>query len=75
MESELIQMFCKSFGFLNGDGIFAPGGSMSNMYGMVLARYNAVPNIKSKGCFNIKPLVAFTSEEVIGSRLPKVHRD
>lgn len=64
MESELIQMFCKSFGFPHGDGIFAPGGSMSNMYGMVLARYNAVPNIKSKGCFNIKPLVAFTSEEV-----------
>lgn len=32
---------------------------------MVLARYNAVPNIKSKGCFNMKPLVVFTSEEVL----------
>lgn len=64
MENEIIQMFCKSFGFVNGDGIFSPGGSMSNMYGMVLARFNAVPNIKTKGCFNLKPLVVFTSEEV-----------
>lgn len=32
-------------------------------YGMVLARYKAVPNIKSSGCFGLKPLVAFTSED------------
>lgn len=64
MEDEIIQMFCKLFGFSNGDGIFSPGGSISNMYGMALARYNAVPNVKTKGCFNMKPLVAFTSEEV-----------
>lgn len=32
-------------------------------YGMVLARYRAVPAIKSTGCFGQKPLVAFTSEE------------
>lgn len=30
-------------------------------YGMVLARYKALPNIKSTGCFGLKPLVAFTS--------------
>lgn len=30
---------------------------------MVLARYRAVPAIKSTGCFGQKPLVAFTSEE------------
>lgn len=72
MENEIIQMFCKMFGFPNGDGIFAAGGSMSNMYGMVLARYNAVPNIKSKGCFNLKPLVAFTSEGVIHSNIATI---
>lgn len=32
MEDEVIQMFCKKFGFISGDGIFSPGGSMSNMY-------------------------------------------
>lgn len=30
---------------------------------MVLARYRAVPNIKSTGCFGLKPLVAFTSAD------------
>lgn len=32
MENELVRTFCKMFGFENGDGIFAPGGSISNMY-------------------------------------------
>ena len=31
-----------------GDGIFSPGGSLSNMYGMMLARHNAFPDIKVK---------------------------
>lgn len=31
MENEVIQAFCKLFGFENGDGIFSPGGSISNM--------------------------------------------
>lgn len=33
-------------------------------YGMVLARYKAIPNVKSTGVFGLKPLVAFTSDEV-----------
>lgn len=32
-------------------------------YGIVLARYRALPDIKTKGCFGRKQLVAFTSEE------------
>lgn len=35
MENELIQTFCKMFGFQDGDGIFSPGGSMSNMYVLI----------------------------------------
>lgn len=31
MENEVIQTFTKLFGFENGDGIFSPGGSLSNM--------------------------------------------
>lgn len=64
MENELIQTFCRRFGFADGDGIFAPGGSVSNMYGMVLARYVANPTVKETGLFGAKPLVVFTSEEV-----------
>lgn len=46
-----------------GDGIFSPGGSLSNMYGMVLARQAKHPEFKTKGLFGAQPLVAFTSEE------------
>ena len=40
------------------------GGSLSNMYGMVLARYDKFPETKVKGVTNIGQLVAFTSQEV-----------
>lgn len=32
-------------------------------YGMVLAKYKQIPDIKSTGCFGKKPLVAFTSSD------------
>jgi len=46
-----------------GDGIFSPGGSMSNMYGMMLARHKAFPEVKRTGLGGLPPLVALTSEE------------
>ena len=36
-----------------GDGIFSPGGSLSNMYGMVLARQAKHPDFKTKGIYLI----------------------
>lgn len=46
-----------------GDGIFSPGGSLSNMYGMMLARHHKFPQLKTSGLFGHPPLVALTSEE------------
>ena len=47
-----------------GDGIMCPGGSIANMYGMVLARHRKFPEAKRAGVAAIgRPLVAFTSEE------------
>ncbi|XP_051812386.1 acidic amino acid decarboxylase GADL1-like isoform X1 [Acanthochromis polyacanthus] len=46
-----------------GDGIFNPGGSMSNMYAMNLARYNHSPDIKELGLSAAPRLVVFTSQE------------
>ena len=43
--------------------MFSPGGSLSNMYGMMLARHAKYPDLKSSGLFGQKPLVAFTSDE------------
>lgn len=37
---------------------------MANMLAMVLARYKLKPETKTKGLFNMLPLVAFISEDV-----------
>ncbi|XP_069194141.1 cysteine sulfinic acid decarboxylase-like [Procambarus clarkii] len=48
-------------GYKEHDGLFAPGGSMSNMYGMLLARYHRFPEVKQRGTSSLGLLVAFTS--------------
>jgi glutamate/tyrosine decarboxylase-like PLP-dependent enzyme len=59
MENEVIKNICNLFGFNNGDGTFCPGGSISNLYAMILAR-----NIKLKSTDkNNKQLIGFTSCE------------
>jgi len=64
IEHHVIGYIRKLFGWGDqGDGIFSPGGSMSNMYGMMLARHWKYPELKTKGLFNHAPLVALTSEE------------
>ncbi|XP_037934449.1 cysteine sulfinic acid decarboxylase-like [Teleopsis dalmanni] len=63
IETEIIRKVCEIAGYNEGDGIFSPGGSISNMYGLVLARYKRYPMIKSEGLFGMRPLVLFTSEE------------
>ncbi|XP_042187837.1 glutamate decarboxylase 2 [Callorhinchus milii] len=45
-----------------GDGIFSPGGAISNMYAMLIARYKLFPEVKEKGMAAIPKLIAFTSE-------------
>lgn len=45
------------------DGIFAPGGSMANIFGMILARHEKFPEIKTKGLCNMGQLVIFVSED------------
>ncbi|XP_039609846.1 glutamate decarboxylase 2 [Polypterus senegalus] len=45
-----------------GDGIFSPGGSISNMYAMLVARYKMFPEVKEKGMSAVPRLIAFTSE-------------
>ncbi|XP_068236415.1 cysteine sulfinic acid decarboxylase-like isoform X1 [Palaemon carinicauda] len=63
MEHYLIKYLAKLFGWSDGDGIFSPGGSMSNMYAMQLARYRLYPDSKVEGIFGNKPLTAFTSDQ------------
>ncbi|XP_034029405.1 acidic amino acid decarboxylase GADL1-like [Thalassophryne amazonica] len=46
-----------------GDGIFNPGGSMSNMYAVNLARFQHCPDVKELGLCGAPRLVIFTSQE------------
>ncbi|KAI1902250.1 hypothetical protein AGOR_G00042770 [Albula goreensis] len=45
-----------------GDGIFSPGGAISNMYAMLVARFKMFPEVKEKGMSSVPRLAAFTSE-------------
>lgn len=46
-----------------GDGIFSPGGSVSNMYAVNVARYHHCPDVKELGLSAMPRLVMFTSQE------------
>ncbi|XP_058037180.1 acidic amino acid decarboxylase GADL1 isoform X6 [Ahaetulla prasina] len=63
VEEAVLKKMIEYIGWEVGDGIFNPGGSVSNMYAMNLARYKYFPDIKEKGLSGIPQLVLFTSEE------------
>ncbi|XP_020295181.1 cysteine sulfinic acid decarboxylase-like [Pseudomyrmex gracilis] len=65
MEMEIIRKSAELFGYPadNSDGILNPGGSLSNMYGMVMARFRKTPNVKELGLRESPQLVCFTSEQ------------
>jgi glutamate/tyrosine decarboxylase-like PLP-dependent enzyme len=51
-------------GYANShDGLFVPGGSLSNLYGMHLARCVADPDHTKRGAFGGPRFVAFTSDQ------------
>ncbi|KAK6635456.1 hypothetical protein RUM44_000707 [Polyplax serrata] len=62
-EHTIIQTVLEKVNYNEGDGIFVPGGSLNNMYAMVLARHKLKPEIKTQGLYCLGILVAFTSED------------
>ena len=61
IEKNILNKICEIIGYSNeSDGTFAPGGSMSNYMGMVMARDKYDPEARLNGI--TKPLVAYTSE-------------
>ncbi|KAK3907320.1 Cysteine sulfinic acid decarboxylase [Frankliniella fusca] len=73
VEHEVIRHCLNKVGFPDGDGIFTPGGSAANMYGMVAARYRAFPSVKTDGMRALPPLAVFTSEDSHYSVLKGAH--
>ncbi|KAM4610103.1 cysteine sulfinic acid decarboxylase-like [Polymixia lowei] len=63
MESEVLRGLRLLVGWTEGDGIFCPGGSTSNMYAMNMARYRAFPQVKCQGLWGLPRLAVFTSPE------------
>lgn len=62
IEQEIIKFLVKKIGYKNGDGIFAPGGSLTNMIALVLARNVKYSSIKKSGIAG-KKLVGYTSDQ------------
>lgn len=46
MEETVLKEMRRIVGFADGDGLFAPGGSMANGYGVSCARYAKFPQVK-----------------------------
>ncbi len=63
MELELIKKMCAYLNFSNGDGIFTPGGSISNLQAMLIARNKSFPNTNENGIQNYPKMIAFVSED------------
>ncbi|XP_073469661.1 cysteine sulfinic acid decarboxylase [Aquarana catesbeiana] len=63
MEDEVLRTMRSFLGWNTGDGIFCPGGSISNMYAINVARFQHFPHCKEKGLHSLPRLALFTSQE------------
>uniref|UniRef100_G1U7N6 Glutamate decarboxylase 1 n=2 Tax=Oryctolagus cuniculus TaxID=9986 RepID=G1U7N6_RABIT len=65
MEAILLKKMYEIIGWgeAEADGIFSPGGSISNLYGILVARYKLYPEIKTKGMAALPCIVLFVSEQ------------
>ncbi|KAM5181246.1 cysteine sulfinic acid decarboxylase [Mantella aurantiaca] len=63
MENEVLRTMRSFLGWNTGDGIFCPGGSISNMYAINVARFHRFPHCKEKGLHALPRLALFTSQE------------
>ena len=65
MEHECLRKMREIIGFENGDSILAPGGSINNMYALMIARHKMYPQHKAHGMRAIKgQLIMYTSKHV-----------
>jgi glutamate decarboxylase len=63
MEHECLKKMRQIIGFTSGDSILAPGGSISNMYALMIARHKLFPQHKKYGMRAIKgQLIMYTSQ-------------
>ncbi len=63
VERKLIERMCELVGFEEGEGVLAPGGSLSNLTAVLAARHQAFPEVKHQGLGPATRPVMFASEE------------
>lgn len=64
MEKSTFNKVNELFGFDSTDIIFGPGGSMSNLYAVYLARYKTYPEANTKGMKNAPDFKIFGSKQM-----------
>lgn len=62
IEDEVIRRMARFVGFSSGEGIFTPGGSLSNLAAMILARNELLPGVREHGLSG-PPAIVYTSAE------------
>ncbi|ESO95789.1 hypothetical protein LOTGIDRAFT_160336 [Lottia gigantea] len=62
MEETVLKTMRTCIGYTEGNGIFCPGGSLSNIMAVNCARHFMFPQTKKTGMFGLPPLVIYTSE-------------
>lgn len=62
VEKEIVQQMLRKVGYQNGEGTMNPGGSLSNMMSMMIARNEQVENIEKEGVLGRK-MIVYTSVE------------
>ncbi|OAF68204.1 hypothetical protein A3Q56_04053 [Intoshia linei] len=63
IENSILKHMSLKIGYNDCDAIFCPGGSISNMYALNLARSYKYPNVKTVGMNNIPKIAIFLSEQ------------
>ena len=63
IERDLIDHMCSFAGFDNGEGLLTPGGTLSNLKAVMMARHHAYPTSRVHGMVGQKPPALFCSKD------------
>ncbi|GAB4235342.1 MAG: aspartate aminotransferase family protein [Acidobacteriota bacterium] len=63
VERAVLGEMLRQVGFGDGEGIFCPGGSVSNLVAMLAARQHALPETREQGLAGAPPLAVYASDQ------------